>query len=576
LAETKLKIAVFIDFDNIEIGVKTTLGSHFDAGAVLEAIKERGDVVTKIAYGDWTRAGDYSRSLTQHAIHMVQRNLTPGGDKNGADINLALDALEMAFTHSHINTFVIVSGDSDFMALVEKLKQYDRKVLVVGGRAFTSQILQKNCHEFIAYENLVGRRAGPRGRPAQDTPLTGAVTLVRRALKVLTDREVSPQLGVLKSTLLQLDPTFSEREYGASTFRDLVQRLDRAGYVTLKGSDRNLYVELREGTEGAPAREPEPAALVADTPPERAPEPVEPAERAAAPAPPAPPAPALDEEPDGQLAILPTPRGSQDPDLDALDAAAYAAAHGLPRPGRGGRDQRDGRQGRDGRRDGRDQRDGREQRDGRRPQPAPGGAQAQAPAPAGDPALQGEGYRLMEQVFTKPGAVQRWPLYLRQAKAVLRAADETFDERKYGFSGLVEALRFGQREGLFRLDRDRQGVLRVYPGQLLQRLGSGDGIAPAAAHAPAEPAEAPLPLEGAASLAAPVYAAVEDAPELTLNPEPLAEAAEAGPAPKKGRRRAGAAKKAAPARKAAAKPRAPKAAPARKRAPRKGAAESDS
>ena len=267
MAETKLKIAVFIDFDNIEIGVKTTLGSHFDAGAVLEAIKERGDVVTKIAYGDWTRAGDYSRSLTQHAIHMVQRNLTPGGDKNGADINLALDALEMAFTHSHINTFVIVSGDSDFMALVEKLKQYDRKVLVVGGRAFTSQILQKNCHEFIAYENLVGRRAGPRGRPQQDTPLTGAVTLVRRALKVLTDREVSPQLGVLKSTLLQLDPTFSEREYGASTFRDLVQRLDRAGYVTLKGTDRNLYVELREGTDGAPAaREPEPAAAIAAAP----------------------------------------------------------------------------------------------------------------------------------------------------------------------------------------------------------------------------------------------------------------------------------------------------------------------
>ena len=267
MAETKLKIAVFIDFDNIEIGVKTTLGCHFDAGAVLEAIKERGDVVTKIAYGDWTRAGDYSRSLTQHAIHMVQRNLTPGGDKNGADINLALDALEMAFTHSHINTFVIVSGDSDFMALVEKLKQYDRKVLVVGGRAFTSQILQKNCHEFIAYENLVGRRAGPRGRPQQDTPLTGAVTLVRRALKVLTDREVSPQLGVLKSTLLQLDPTFSEREYGASTFRDFVQRLDRAGYVTLKGTDRNLYVELREGTDGAPAaREPEPAAAIAAAP----------------------------------------------------------------------------------------------------------------------------------------------------------------------------------------------------------------------------------------------------------------------------------------------------------------------
>ena len=104
----------------------------------------------------------------------MQRNLTPGGDKNGADINLALDALEMAFTHPHINAYVIVGGDSDFLSLVEKLKQYDKKVFVVGGRAFTSVILQRNCHEFIAYENLVGVRKAARasgtadagGRPA--------------------------------------------------------------------------------------------------------------------------------------------------------------------------------------------------------------------------------------------------------------------------------------------------------------------------------------------------------------------------------------------------------------------------
>src|SRR3989337_3601626 len=143
------RIAVFIDFDNVEIGVKNTIGGQFDIGLVLEAIKERGEIVTKIAYSDWKRAGDYSRVLTQHAIRMVQRNLTPGGDKNGADINLALDALEMAFTQPHINAYVIVGGDSDFISLVEKLKQYDKKVFVVGGRAFTSMILQRNCQDFI-------------------------------------------------------------------------------------------------------------------------------------------------------------------------------------------------------------------------------------------------------------------------------------------------------------------------------------------------------------------------------------------------------------------------------------------
>ena len=86
---------------------------------------------------------------------MVQRDPSPRGDKNGADINLALDALEMAFTHDHINAFAIVSGDSDFIALVNKLKQYDKRIFVVGGRAFTSTILQKNCHEFVAYESII-------------------------------------------------------------------------------------------------------------------------------------------------------------------------------------------------------------------------------------------------------------------------------------------------------------------------------------------------------------------------------------------------------------------------------------
>ncbi len=170
------RIAVFIDFDNVEIGVKSTIGGQFDIGLVLEAIKERGEIVTKIAYSDWKRAGDYSRILTQHAIRMVQRSFTPGGDKNGADITMALDALEMAFTHDHINAFVIVGGDSDFISLVEKLKQYGRKVIVVGGRQFTSLTMQKNCHEFIAYENLVNT-----SRPAREKDRGGKPGTERRS-----------------------------------------------------------------------------------------------------------------------------------------------------------------------------------------------------------------------------------------------------------------------------------------------------------------------------------------------------------------------------------------------------------
>jgi uncharacterized LabA/DUF88 family protein len=283
--DERLRIAVFIDFDNIEIGVKNTLNASFDAGLVLEALKERGEVVSKTAYSDWQRAGGYSRMLTQHAIRMVQRNMTPGGDKNGADINLALDALEMAFTHAHINAFVIVGGDSDFISLVEKLKQYDKKVFVVGGRAFTSQIMQRNCYEFIAYENLVGatnggaahgsRRGGgrePKGERA-GTAIDQAIPLVTRALKVLSEREVSPQLGLLKSTLLQLDSTFSERTYGAGSFRDFAQKLERAGVLHVhQGKGGWIVGPAESATNGDGVAVDEPSAAPAPAPAAQSPQ----------------------------------------------------------------------------------------------------------------------------------------------------------------------------------------------------------------------------------------------------------------------------------------------------------------
>jgi len=265
VAEERLKIAVFVDFDNIQIGVKETLGKDFDVSIVLEALKERGEVVSKVAYGDWPRASEYSREMTQHAIHMVQRSVTPRGDKNGADINLALDALEMAFTHNHINTFVIVGGDSDFIALVEKLKQYDKRVFVVGGRQFTSGILQRNCHEFISYENLLKtggdsartpRTQRTAARSAEARSLSTAMPNIQRALQILAEREVAPQLGLLKSTLLQLDATFSERDFGAGSFLEFIQKLRKAGLVEMRRTDRGYLVEALEG-EGARETPPE-------------------------------------------------------------------------------------------------------------------------------------------------------------------------------------------------------------------------------------------------------------------------------------------------------------------------------
>ena len=357
------RIAVFIDFDNVEIGVKSTIGGQFDIGLVLEAIKERGEIVTKIAYSDWKRVGDYSRLLTQHAIRMVQRNMTPGGDKNGADITMALDALEMAFTHDHINAFVIVGGDSDFISLVEKLKQYGRKVIVVGGRQFTSSTMQQNCHEFIAYENLVGSTTRPRSsgrgaKPAAATsPVSKVIPLIERALKVLADREATPQLGLLKSTLLQLDSTFSEREYGAGSFRDFMEKVAESGAVTLREHGRNVLVEARtEGTVAAP-RDQAPVAAAAE--------------------------PDTDEE-----TLPPSPMTMQD------GIRAVQAAFGGSTP-------------------------------------------------------------------------PRWPMYVRQAKQFLRSAIDGFDEKNYGFASVVDLLRAAGKEGVLRIERDRQGAVRIFAGPKL-------------------------------------------------------------------------------------------------------------
>jgi uncharacterized protein (TIGR00288 family) len=424
----RLKLAVFIDFDNIQIGVKDTLGKEFDVALALEALKERGEVVTKIAYGDWHRAGDQSRLMTQHAVQMVQRNVTPRGDKNGADINLALDALEMAFNRPHINAFAIVGGDSDFIALVEKLKQYDKRVIVVGGRAFTSNILQRNCHEFIAYENLLKDGAATRsprvrGRTAQETrPVSAALPNVQRALNILAEREVAPQLGLLKSTLLQLDSTFSERDYGAASFLDFMQKMEQAGLVHLRKIDRGYLAEL------------------ADT--------------------------------DGAGASAATATGSPGVTLEPLPSSPGPAAADI--------------------------------------------AEAM-------------------RVFTQALAAAQEkspnrPLYMRQLRQALRSVDKNFDERRYGFRGMLDLLHHAQREGWLHLQRDRKGVWRIFATAPAQATGSAPISAPVVeaqrvevAPAPPEPlttepvresisdAEAVAPVEGVP----PAEATVEEAPPAT-------------------------------------------------------------
>ncbi|MCX6553031.1 MAG: hypothetical protein NTY02_18855, partial [Acidobacteria bacterium] len=218
------------------------------------------------------------------------------------------------------------------------------------------------------------RQGSPSPAPTtiSTAPVSKAFALVTRALQLLTDREVTPQLGLLKSTLLQLDSTFSERDYGASSFRDFADKLAEAGLVVLRSAGRSVLVELREG---------------------HVPVAHEAAEAAQA-------------------------------DADVQPGAQPAADHEA--------------------------------------QPV---SQHDA-QPEASPTSIIDGIRLFQRVLATPGAIARWPMYIRNAKQAMRALDPGFDERKHG--NLVEILRSVQRDGLIRLDRDRQGVLRVFQGPQLK------------------------------------------------------------------------------------------------------------
>src|SRR5271155_999570 len=305
--QDKLNIAVFVDYDNIEIGLKSTLRREFDVSLALDALKERGDIVAKFAYANWGRQDGATRQMAENAVQMVQRIPSPRGDKNGADINLALDALEMAFTHTHVNAFAIVSGDSDFIPLVNKLKEYGKTVFVVGGKAFTSTILQQNCHEFISFESLLadlpqpvilpgetrqllhsqapfpsglrpradrpergdrpersdrGDRGGDRGGEGRQRPapldLAQSMPLVERALQVLERRAVQPQLGLLKSTMLQLDSAFTEKAYGANSFSDFVEKLKKSDFVNVSGQGGRYVIERKASSHQPERAQPKP------------------------------------------------------------------------------------------------------------------------------------------------------------------------------------------------------------------------------------------------------------------------------------------------------------------------------
>ncbi len=229
---SSLKIALLIDFDNVLLGIDDP---GFDVELVVNALRERGTIVMGRCYGDWYRHNRHRRKLMEQGLELVETPAFGPVIKNSADIRIALDGLEIGMTQHHIDTFCLVSGDSDFLPLIKKLQYLGKQVLVICGNRFTSDMLRRNCNEFISYENLLAQSVGAT---EDATTLDGAFTLLHRAMTALRERGSEIRSSTVKQMMLQLNPTFSERNFGCPQFRGFLDKAVAQGLIKLGGRDR--------------------------------------------------------------------------------------------------------------------------------------------------------------------------------------------------------------------------------------------------------------------------------------------------------------------------------------------------
>jgi NYN domain/OST-HTH/LOTUS domain len=264
MPDEEARIALFIDHENLVIGARE-IGRSFDIGPIMDALAERGRVVARRAYADWTLFAGDRRTLVEHNCELIDIPQRTGAvRKNAADIKLAVDAMELAYERAFVSTFVIASGDSDFTPLVAALRALNRRVIGIGVKGSTSNLLPPACDEFLFYDRLPGvgeptqeggRRAGNGGgnggRPARRStkprkddgatqPGAGQGDLqelqrqLTQTLAGLKQSGAEPVLASsLKRALLRKDPTFAESDYGFRAFRELLAQAERNGIVTL-------------------------------------------------------------------------------------------------------------------------------------------------------------------------------------------------------------------------------------------------------------------------------------------------------------------------------------------------------
>jgi uncharacterized LabA/DUF88 family protein len=234
-AAVEQRLSLFIDFENIALGVRDAQYKKFDIHLVLQRLIEKGRIVFKKAYADWTRYSEYKREFHEAAIELVdipQRNYS---GKNSADIRMVVDAMDQAASKSHITTFVICSGDSDFSPLVSKLKENDKGVIGIGVKNSTSDLLLSNCDEFIFYEDLVREtRALPsiENMPEKKREL---FRLMLESIQALQRENYDVIWGsMIKQTMQRKQPYFNESYYGYKSFSELLEDAERLKLVSMK------------------------------------------------------------------------------------------------------------------------------------------------------------------------------------------------------------------------------------------------------------------------------------------------------------------------------------------------------
>jgi len=234
------KIALFCDLENIALGVRDSEIKKFDINLVLERLLEKGKIIVKKAYCDWERYSDYKRPFHEAAIELIDIPQKYYSGKNSADIKMVVDAMDLSYSKEHLDTFVVLSGDSDFSPLVSKLKENNKTVIGIGVKGSSSALLVDNCDEFIYYEDIWRDRQRTPTVEAPDKKKNEAFRLMVDAMQALLRDNKDVLWGsMIKQTMQRKKPSFSEGYYGYSTFSELLEDAERNNLVKLKKDQRS-------------------------------------------------------------------------------------------------------------------------------------------------------------------------------------------------------------------------------------------------------------------------------------------------------------------------------------------------